>query len=1164
MHQPPIRFKTLYLIAVVGFVVFSGCRKDTYTQSEPNPIDADGLSVSDIAESEESEADPLACLVNSDCEGTFPDAGPCDVILCSSSDQRCIRTTKSDFASCESTDLCAETAQCQEGECIPLTMKNCDDGSVCTSDSCDSATGCIYEESEGSCDDGNSCTMKDTCMDGYCVGQANICTCESDSDCTEGNDENLCNGSLRCDENNQCVLDPATVVVCTSDPSGCTTGICEPETGECALIPKEDGAGCDDGNLCTLGDQCAEGVCVATGTESCGDPSNPCIESTCDPEFGCDVTAVEGACDDGNLCTVQDVCVEGICVGEIEACECQTDLDCVPFEDGNLCNGTLACVSGLCAVEPNTIPSCVVASSSPCIEGSCDPATGLCETSPVNEGATCSDGNPCTANDVCADGGCISGAAVDCDDGNPCTLDSCDPEGEGCIALFHSVPCDDGDACTVGDTCNEGVCSGLTAPGCEPACTTDGDCEDGDPCTIGKCNPLGVCTFSASGLCDCQSDEECDDGNLCTDSLCTDGTCTVTDSNGPCEDGDPCTLGDSCFQGACKAGTPLNCEDGNPCTATNCVDGGCQTVFLMNPCEDGNLCTSGDQCVLGTCVPGTPVSCDDQNDCTVDSCDPTQGCSATSLDGAACSPQNGCELQGTCNQAVCEVIGDEGTCCSADVHCLSNLPCLEGICNEGKGACTYLPLTCASPDESCALSYCEDGFCTTSPPLAANEMVSIVTSDFNSGTATGWLLESTHPDVFWSPVLGTGVGGSFGLYMGNPLTLSYDGGDLTATALSPPVSVPSQGGQVEYRLRKTVQDAACPLDALQVTVIDALAETEVPIQTLCGSTVGFDTFQFSLDEFGGKIVRLKFVFSTGTAENNDAYGVVLDNLKFEIRAPESCCESGTVCDDGNPCTNDSCGGGGLCQNSPCGGSIPCIESGCSNLPCTGDDCCNSDADCDDLFACTEDICVSGTCVHPPVSCGNTTDCAVDFCFQGVCIASGPSAAESGQTIFFESFDDGMPNGWTFTSSVEEASWSLTPSRVQSPPLALYGGIAGESNYNFGNGFVTAKLPLQVLPQDQLTLRVSLWADLDDEECDLDILQGYVTFPGTSTVATTLAPTWCTSTNGWEVWEMDLTNFGGSSVQIALSFSTNSAQANLGEGVYIDDVQILAFPEEPCN
>ena len=56
----------------------------------------------------------------------------------------------------------------------PLTMKNCDDGSVCTTDSCDSAAKRIYEE-RGFRDDGNSCAMKDTCMDGYCVGQANIC-----------------------------------------------------------------------------------------------------------------------------------------------------------------------------------------------------------------------------------------------------------------------------------------------------------------------------------------------------------------------------------------------------------------------------------------------------------------------------------------------------------------------------------------------------------------------------------------------------------------------------------------------------------------------------------------------------------------------------------------------------------------------------------------------------------------------------------------------------------------------------------------------------------------------------------------------------------------------------------------------------------------------------
>ena len=38
----------------------------------------------------------------------------------------------------------------------------------------------------------------------------------------------------------------------------------------------------------------------------------------------------------------------------------------------------------------------------------------------------------------------------------------------------------------------------------------------------------------------------------------------------PCDDGDTCTLGDTCSEGACLAGPKLNCDDGNPCTEDVC------------------------------------------------------------------------------------------------------------------------------------------------------------------------------------------------------------------------------------------------------------------------------------------------------------------------------------------------------------------------------------------------------------------------------------------------------------------------------------------------------------------------------------------------------------------------------------------------------------------
>ena len=40
---------------------------------------------------------------------------------------------------------------------------NCDDGNVCTDDSCNPASGCVNANNIASCDDGDACTTADTC-----------------------------------------------------------------------------------------------------------------------------------------------------------------------------------------------------------------------------------------------------------------------------------------------------------------------------------------------------------------------------------------------------------------------------------------------------------------------------------------------------------------------------------------------------------------------------------------------------------------------------------------------------------------------------------------------------------------------------------------------------------------------------------------------------------------------------------------------------------------------------------------------------------------------------------------------------------------------------------------------------------------------------------------
>lgn len=120
-------------------------------------------------------------------------------------------------------------------------------------------------------------------------------------------------------------------------------------------------------------------------------------------------------------------------------------------------------------------------------------------------------------------------------------------------------------------------CEGIEPGECELVrCTTEGQCvlenkpsgnpcSDDDECTVTSCE---------SGVCSVRSDVICPDvdQNVCTVESCRpDQGCTVTNVLGlACDDGDPCTVGDKCNEGACIAGT-LACELGtqdNP--AANC------------------------------------------------------------------------------------------------------------------------------------------------------------------------------------------------------------------------------------------------------------------------------------------------------------------------------------------------------------------------------------------------------------------------------------------------------------------------------------------------------------------------------------------------------------------------------------------------------------------
>lgn len=156
----------------------------------------------------------------------------------------CVLETMPDGSACEDGDACTNGDACSAGACVAGPPRSCDDGNLCTDDSCDPATGCVYANNTLPCDDADACTTADTCNGGACAGGPPL-------DCTDGN-------------------------VCTDDG-------CDPTTG---CLNAFNVSPCEDGNACTAGDICSDGVCTSGSPLGCED-GNVCTVDSCNPATGC-------------------------------------------------------------------------------------------------------------------------------------------------------------------------------------------------------------------------------------------------------------------------------------------------------------------------------------------------------------------------------------------------------------------------------------------------------------------------------------------------------------------------------------------------------------------------------------------------------------------------------------------------------------------------------------------------------------------------------------------------------------------------------------------------------------------------------------------------------------------------------------------------------------
>jgi hypothetical protein len=110
----------------------------------------------------------------------------------------------------------------------------------------------------------------------------------------------------------------------------CAVATCDFVNNRCKISPQNEGALCGNGNFCKQS-ACQMGQCVTSAAVTCPQ-MNQCFTATCDPKSGgCLSMPLSGtACDDGDPCTLKDQCTAGKCLPGVPNTVCQSNDKCCP------------------------------------------------------------------------------------------------------------------------------------------------------------------------------------------------------------------------------------------------------------------------------------------------------------------------------------------------------------------------------------------------------------------------------------------------------------------------------------------------------------------------------------------------------------------------------------------------------------------------------------------------------------------------------------------------------------------------------------------------------------------------------------------------------------------------------------------------------------------
>jgi len=513
----------------------------------------------------------------------------------------------------------------------------------------------------------------------------------------------------------------------------------------------------------------------------------------------------------------------------------------------------------------------------------------------------------------------------------------CKP-GDGCFL----------DKCEVNGDCQSGWCvqylgEGVCSQACQEECPAGWSCKQ-----VAGTDPdvVYICVAKYANLCrPCFAGSDCASTGGAQDA-CLDYGPEGSFCGGPCGGDGECPWGFSCKEIASVDGAVLkqcvNDAGQCPCTASSAALGlatACSITSEAGTCTGKRLCTAEGLSECDAAVPSAEAcnAADDDCDGEVDEPDLVEGVYVPLCDdGNPCTVDKCTGSEGCVNEVLESGSCSDGNPCTVADHCVA-------------GVCTGDPVEC-DDQNPCTQNVCTDkggceyppqpGSCDDSDPCTVGDQCA-------DGTCAGTPVSCDCQDDSDCAVLEDG---------------DLCNGTLVCDKEGLPFKCQVKPGSV----------VECP-EATGIGAI-CLAPSCEPATGQCGFAPAHE-------------------------------GLVCDDGDL-CSAGSTCaagkCDGGTPvnCNDGNPCTDDSCDPKQGCiythNNAPCSDGSACTAGDvCANGQCAG----GKLVDCNDANPCTDDSCDPAQgCVHPannaPCTDGNACSQG-DQCSGSQCIPGTPLVCDDG-------------------------------------------------------------------------------------------------------------------------------------------------------------------------